>query len=265
MLYAAPLLAVFALIESGSSERLRNLVRWLGLAIAVPATLLLTAPFILPYLAMQRQTGFEHPLADVIAHSARFEQDRDVRLPWAPSAPCAGGGGDGWRLRKRTSAPRAQVAALLVVLALAFLLSLGPLIEPRECPVRSWFAVPVCPRLSTAASCQPLWALALVTLAVLAGCGADGSRGYRGGARRASCPRRALPAEIRPARFPVDAPLASPGLAPAPAYAYRCNSPPFTATSRRSATTRCCSAAVWRLLYDLRCRCSSPHCTGGGS
>lgn len=52
---SAPILLAFAVVDLAAQRRMRQLDRWLGLAIAVPAVALLSAPFILPAAELERQ------------------------------------------------------------------------------------------------------------------------------------------------------------------------------------------------------------------
>ena len=65
-----PLLLGFAVVDLVLQRRVRQLDRWLGLAIAVPAVALLSAPFILPGAALERQNAVTSAAAATIPTEA---------------------------------------------------------------------------------------------------------------------------------------------------------------------------------------------------
>lgn len=219
MLYATPLVAVFGLIDMRVQNRLRDTNRWLGFAVAAPAVILLTSPFILPYLEMQRQTGFVRPLADVIAHSARFEQYATYVLPWAqiPIALLVVGLAGG--VLRRGPTARAYIGATAALLALAFALSLGPYIQPWGVRGPYWLLYTYVPGFTGLRVVNRYGALVLVLLAVGAGFGAAwiASRRPVGSVIVAAATVMFL-WQVWPARSSINVPLPSPELAAVPEY-----------------------------------------------
>jgi hypothetical protein len=219
MLYAAPLVALFAVLDMAVHERLRDPGRWLGLAVAAPAVVLLTSPFILPYLEMQRQTGFERPLADVIAYSARLEQYAQYVLPWAQVPVALTLLAVVVAVRRRGPVSRPSTLIVTALLAIAFLLSLGPFIQPWGVRGPYWLLYTYVPGFTGLRVVNRYGALVLVLLAVGAGFGAA----WIASRRRVGAPIvwaavLLFAWQIWPARFPIDVPLPSPELAPAPDY-----------------------------------------------
>lgn len=219
MLYAAPLVAVFGLIDLAVQRRLRDTERWLGLAVAAPAVILLTSPFILPYLDMQRQTGFVRPLDDVIAYSARLEQYATYVLPWAQIPIALLVVALGGAALRRGPVPRAYIVTMAALAALAFALSLGPSIQPLGVPGPYWLLYTYVPGFTGLRVVSRYGALVLVLMAVGAGLGAAWIA-----TRRPLGPVIVAMATVVflwqawPTRFPINVPLPSPGLAAAPDY-----------------------------------------------
>ena len=69
-----PILLAFAVVDLAAQRRMRQIDRWLGLAIAVPAVALLSAPFILPAAELERQTVVPPPLPASDSTSAGASQ-----------------------------------------------------------------------------------------------------------------------------------------------------------------------------------------------
>jgi hypothetical protein len=219
MLYAAPLVALFGVIDMAVQKRLRDHERWLGLAVATPAVILLTSPFILPYLEMQRQTGFERPLADVVAYSARLEQYATYVLPWAQVPIVLTLIATAAAVMNRTPVARVYTFVMIALLVLAFALSLGPFIQPWGVRGPYWLLYTYVPGFTGLRVVNRYGALALILLAVAGGFGAACLA-----ARRRAGPGLVSAAvvvflwQVWPARFQIDVPLPSPDLAAAPDY-----------------------------------------------
>ncbi len=69
LLFFAPFVPLFAIHQLWITGRVGDRRAWLGLAAAGAATMLLTLPFLLPYLEVQRLYGFERPLGEVVHYS----------------------------------------------------------------------------------------------------------------------------------------------------------------------------------------------------
>ena len=219
MLYATPLVAIFGVLDMAVHKRLRDHERWLGLAVAAPAVVLLTSPFILPYLEMQRQTGFERPLADVIAHSARFEQYVTYVLPWAQIPIVLTIVATAAAVIGRGPVARIYTLAIVARLALAFALSLGPFIQPWGVRGPYWLLYTYVPGFTGLRVVNRYGALALVLLAVGGGLGAAWIASRRRiGTALVSAAVLVFLWQVWPARFLIDIPLPSPDLAEAPDY-----------------------------------------------
>jgi hypothetical protein len=70
LLYFAPFAPLFVIYRMWIAGRLRDLRMWIALASAATVTLLLTIPFLLPYLDAQQRFGFERPFGEVVFFSA---------------------------------------------------------------------------------------------------------------------------------------------------------------------------------------------------
>jgi hypothetical protein len=219
MLYAAPLVALFGLLALAAQHRLRDPDRWLGLAVAAPAVVLVTSPFILPYLEMQRQTGFVRPMADAIAHSARFEQYATYVLPWAQIPLVLAIAAVAAAALRRGPVTRSAAVAIVGLAILAFALSLGPFIQPWGVRGPYWLLYTYVPGFTGLRVVNRYGALALVLVAVAAGFGASwiASR-RRAGPLLVGAATALFIWQVWPARFLMDVPLPSPDLAAPPAY-----------------------------------------------
>jgi hypothetical protein len=70
VLYFAPFVPLFAVLELWRAGRLLDRRAWLGLVAAGAVAAAATLPFLLPYIEVQRRYGFERPLGEVLAFSA---------------------------------------------------------------------------------------------------------------------------------------------------------------------------------------------------
>jgi hypothetical protein len=70
VLYFAPFVALFAMVDMWRAGRIADRAAWVGLATAAVATFVATLPFLLPYLEVQRLYAFERPFGEVLAFSA---------------------------------------------------------------------------------------------------------------------------------------------------------------------------------------------------
>jgi hypothetical protein len=248
LLYGGPFVVAFVLADLLWHQKARNLRVWGELSAAAAATVVLTIPFYLPYLAMQRQLGFERPLEEVIRFSATLDQywtalpGFSVPLLFAVLAVGltlvkskrdrhAINALDGSHEAAETASARAAadnwvVAFAVVGLVLAFWLSLGPVVQAggRALAVPGAYGflynyVPGYRGLRAAARFATLF---FFFLALLAGSGVAlvESRSKRAAQVMVLVGCGVFIWQCRPAPFPVDRawPFVSPGLAPPPAY-----------------------------------------------
>jgi hypothetical protein len=220
MLYAAPIVAVFVIADLWIQGRLRDLSRWIGLAVATVCIALVTTPFVLPYLAVQRRLGFERTLDEAIALSATFEAYAIHLLPWGGIPIALAIVALVGTMVRRAGAPRAETFLVAGVLTLTFWLSLGPVVQPFGVPgpyALLWHYVPGFNGLRVVSR---YGAIVLVLLAVLAGIGASVVRGVPRVGRALVIAATALFLwQIWPASIPLNGPLPSARLRnPPPEY-----------------------------------------------
>ncbi|MDP3717733.1 MAG: hypothetical protein Q8T13_08235 [Acidobacteriota bacterium] len=70
LLYFAPFAPLFVVHRMWALGTLRSVRTWIGLVAAATGTLILTVPFLLPYLEAQRVFGFARPFGEVVGFSA---------------------------------------------------------------------------------------------------------------------------------------------------------------------------------------------------
>ena len=70
LLYFAPFAPLFVVHRMWALGTLRSVRTWMGLVAAATGTLILTLPFLLPYLEAQRGFGFARPFGEVVGFSA---------------------------------------------------------------------------------------------------------------------------------------------------------------------------------------------------
>lgn len=173
MLYTAPLFAVFVIADLWVQGRLRDRSRWLGLVVAAICVALVTAPFLLPYQAIQRRLALTRSIDEVIVQSATFEAYALYVLPWAGVPIALAIVALAAAATRRALAPRADTFLVAGLLVLAFWLSLGPVVQPFDVPglyALLWHYVPGFSGLRVVSR---YGAIVLVLLAVLAGIGAS--------------------------------------------------------------------------------------------
>jgi hypothetical protein len=135
MLYCAPFVAVFAVLELWRHDRLRDARAWIDLAAAAILVFAATAPFAWHYVLMQRQLHFERTLDETIRFSATLDHYRAAlpgfAVPLALAAVAIGTAAvtvlrasDG--SRRTAAVPALAAAAALIV---TFWLSLGPVVQ----------------------------------------------------------------------------------------------------------------------------------------
>jgi hypothetical protein len=69
LLFFAPFVPLFAIQQLWTFGRLPDRRAWIGLSAAAAATLVLTVPFLMPYLEVQRLYSFERPLGEIVYYS----------------------------------------------------------------------------------------------------------------------------------------------------------------------------------------------------
>jgi hypothetical protein len=232
--YCAPFIVAFAAIEMVRYRLLRDGRTWRDLIAGAAAMAVVTLPFLLPYAAMQQRMGFARTALEIITHSATLDNYRAalprllVPLSLALVAVAAAAAGLVRRTRATgagSRAPRLEplVAALALHTIAAVWLSLGPVVQsggqqtdwpalyPLLTPLPGYAGLRVPARLA---------AIFLVLLGVLAGCGlaALARRSRMFGAALAAVAVIVFLWQGRHQRVPLDQPLPSAGLGPAPAY-----------------------------------------------
>lgn len=80
LIYFAPFVAAYTLVEMGARGLLARWRVWRDLAVAGLATLLLTLPFSVPYVMVQRRLGYRRPIWEIEVFSADL-------LAWITAAP----------------------------------------------------------------------------------------------------------------------------------------------------------------------------------
>jgi hypothetical protein len=125
MAYCAPFVLIFALFELVQWRRWRTPRVWLELWAAAALVVVVTAPVLMPYLEVQRRLGVVRPIAEVIAYSATIDHYR-VALPGLLPALALGVIAVLGLALDRKSGRRWATMSSLVLLVLAFWLSLGP-------------------------------------------------------------------------------------------------------------------------------------------
>ncbi|MFN2447198.1 MAG: hypothetical protein ABR606_16650 [Vicinamibacterales bacterium] len=250
MMYCAPFIAVFAVVELARTNRLGSWRHWAGLAVAAVSVALVTVPFVLPYLYMQRRLGFVRSIDEVIRFSATLDHYR-VALPGlivpltlamfalvalvkapSPSEAPETAPADEERLAKPIFTPgcrnprrqRAMIGALFVFLALAFWLSLGPVVRTGgatlDVPGIYTLLYQHVPGFSGLRVAARFAALVLIFLPLLAAAGAAFLERQVGLAGRllVLIMTGVFLWQTWPAALPVNTVLPSPGLASPPAY-----------------------------------------------
>ena len=229
--YCQPFIAVFALGEIVRFQRAHDRRVWLDLAATAAVTAALTAPFLIPYVEMQRRLGFERTEQEIVALSATLDHYR-AALPklWVPVSlsGLAILVAAASQLRRRRSAVGPPFPALLVlVLASAVILtvwlSLGPIVRAggRTLDVPAVYsALTRLPGFEGLRVPTRFIALFFVFLGMLAGIGAATvSRAWpRLGAIVAGCAMCVFLWQGRDQRVTLDRALPSHGLAAVPAY-----------------------------------------------
>lgn len=219
MLFCAPFLAAFVLVDLAIQGRLRSPSRWFGLAVAAISVALVTTPFVLPYLAMQRRLGFVRSLEEVKAYSATFAQYGLYLLPWAGVPIALSAIGLLGMAARRPSAPRAYTVVIAAFVLLAVWLSLGPIVQPWGVPGPYALLYDYVPGFTGLRVVNRYGALMVVFMAVLAGIGAGTVRRVRfAGVWIVLALTGCFLWQVWPGTLPLNAPLPSAGLHTPPPY-----------------------------------------------
>jgi hypothetical protein len=123
MAYCAPFVVLAALAEGVRAKRLATPRVWLELWATAACVLVISAPFLLPYMEVQQRLGVERQLDEVVRFSATIDHYR-IALPGLAPALVLAAVAIGAALVSR--AARWTTVATLLPLALACWLSLGP-------------------------------------------------------------------------------------------------------------------------------------------
>ena len=222
MAYCAPFVVLFALIDGVRQQRLTTLRVWFELWAAAALVVVVTAPFLLPYLEVQRRLGVARALDEIARYSATLDHYR-IALPGLLPAFALAVVGIVAAIIQRSV--RWMTMATVLLLTLAFWLSLGPVPLSGGAPL-DWPGlyrllheyVPGYNGLRVPARFAMLF---FVFLAVLAGFGVAALERVSRLAGRvvAVIALGVFIAQARPDAFPLDQPLPSEGLvSPPPAY-----------------------------------------------
>jgi hypothetical protein len=129
MAYCAPFIVLFVLSEAVRTGRWRQGRVWLELWATAAAALVLTMPFLLPYMDVQQRLGVRRTLEEMVLFSARLDHYR-AALPGMAAAVAAAAFAvvAGVFDRQR----RWATCMLVVFLVLAVWLSFGPVVRLGE-------------------------------------------------------------------------------------------------------------------------------------
>lgn len=231
--YCAPMIAAFAVVELLNRRKWGDVVVWRDLLSTVVITGLLTAPFLWPYLEIQRRYDFARTAQEVITGSATIAAYRNALsrlvVPLTLSALAVamtvtarlrkGSGAHAWT----SPASIGLVAGLLLLTTATVWLSLGPVVRidvapagvPPLYPTVAWL-----PGYSGLRVPSRFASLFLILLGVLAAFGAVaiGRESRRTVAVIALLATTLFLWQARGLRTQIDQPLPSAGLAAAPRY-----------------------------------------------
>lgn len=222
MAYCAPFVVLFSLGEMLRTRRWRTLRVWLELWAAAAAVVVLTLPFLLPYMEVQQRLGVRRVLDEMVLFSARLDHYR-AALPGMSAAVVAAVAGVVGAAFDRTR--RWAMAGTLLMLALAMWLSLGPIVRDGEATL-AWPSlyvwlhtyVPGYDALRVPARFASLFFVFLALLASFGIAAVERRSRLLGGLAACVVILLFLQPAI-PRRIPIDVPLTSEGLTtPPPAY-----------------------------------------------
>lgn len=231
MVYYAPFVAVFALCEMVYWRRWRRPRVWIELWAALAFIAAVTLPFLLPYVEVQQRLGVERSLDEVMRFSATLDH-YFVALPGlVPAIAFALVAIFGMAV-DRTRRTRWTTGVCVVLMLLAFWLSLGPVVQQAgralTVPGLYGFLYDLIPGYRGLRVPARFAALMFVFLGLLA------SAGVRVLESRAVAVARAMAiiatvvflVRATPDAFPINRTLPSEALAPPPAYLTPAAQPP---------------------------------------
>jgi hypothetical protein len=123
MAYCTPFVIVFVVFEMVRFGRLTTLRVWLELWATAAFVLAVTAPFLLPYIDVQRRLGVARAVDEIVRYSAMLDHYRIALPALAPAAVLALVAAGAAAVDRSL---RWTVTMAVVLLAFAFWLSLGP-------------------------------------------------------------------------------------------------------------------------------------------
>ena len=129
MAYCAPFIALFVLSEALRTGRWRQGRVWLELWATAAMALVLTIPFLLPYMDVQQRLGVQRALDEVVLFSARIDHYQAALPGMAVAVVAAAFGVVGGVFDRER---RWAMLTLVVFLVLAVWLSLGPVVRLGE-------------------------------------------------------------------------------------------------------------------------------------
>jgi len=233
LFFDQPFVAAFVVVDLWWRGRIRDARAWIDLACAAAAVVLLTVPFVYPYVVMQRQIHFERALQEVIRFSATLDQYRAAlpgfAVPLALALVAMGIApvkvSDTFTRRINVDGRR-LVSAAAIGLLLSFWLSLGPVVQGggRALPFPALYAplYDYVPAFRGVRAVARMATMFFFFLAILAGLGVAYLESFsRRAAQVAGVAACALFLwQTRPSPFPLDRPWppVSEGLAPVPEY-----------------------------------------------
>jgi hypothetical protein len=258
MAYCAPFVVLFALIDGARLGRLRSGRVWLELWAGAAVVAVVTAPFLLPYMEVQRRLGVDRALDEVVRFSATLDHYR-VAMPGLVPAFVLAALGVLVAAFDRTL--RAPGAMAVLFVGLAFWLSLGPVPmgggQPLEWPGLYALLHDHVPGYSGLRVPSRFAMLFFVSIALLAAVGVAGVERKQRTVGRviAVIGVAAFLMQARPAVFPVNGVLGSPGLVtPPPAYLTPSPDPPpiYRAVESLPENATLAELPFGDSFYDLR-------------
>jgi hypothetical protein len=219
MAYAAPFVLAFVVVDVVRLGRWREPRVWFELWAAAAAVAVVMLPFLMPYMAVQQRLGVVRSLDEIVRYSATLDHYRAVLpglvIPIALAMVAL------LTTRRRRLA---LIVPLVTLLGLSVWLSLGPVVqsggERLDVPALYGVLQTYVPGYGGLRVPSRFAMLFFFFLALLAGVGASRLAAWtpRGAPIVVVVCLAAYLGHTRPAAFPLDEPLPSPGLRTVPAY-----------------------------------------------